>query len=261
MPFFKLDNRLVYYAHVPKCGGSSVANYLRDRFGDLAFYENWYKSTPEHQRWTKSSPQHVDVVALERLIPLSFFSDIFTIVRHPVGRAISTYHFQLEVERSVPEGTSFTDWLSGLGETLRDSPFAYDNHTRPMSDIVPAGAQVFYMEHGLDALVPWFDALTGRKDAPRALLPENTRGAHVKPSGGRVTPSSRDLDLIAEIYSADFERFGYVVSEKMPQATAPVLDADFQADRDRALAQAMTPVAQLRRRIQRRFRRHRWWRV
>lgn len=261
MPFFRIDTRLVYYAHVPKCGGSSVANYLRDRFGTLGFSDKGFLKRPEGMRWTKSSPQHVDAETLERLIPHDFFDEIFTIVRHPVGRAVSTYHFQLEVEKSIPAGTSFHDWLSGLRDTLRDQPFAYDNHTRPMSDIVPEGAQVFYLEHGLDALVPWFDGLTGRADGPRAFLPENTRGAHVRGTGAQVRPDGRDLALIAEIYAADFARFAYRPDQKAPTIPAPALSADTLAARDRALASAAHPVNRLRRRIERRMQRQRWWQI
>jgi hypothetical protein len=253
MPFFQVNQSLIYYAHVPKCGGSSIANYIRERFGPLAFHDNIYNRQPEAQRWTASSPQHVDAVTLERLIPLSFFAGIFTIVRHPLGRAVSTYHFQLELERSIPQGTSFTDWLKMLETQHAQSPFIYDNHTRPMSDIVPEGATVFHMEHGLDALVPWFDALAGQGDGPRAIVPENVRGEHVKVTGTRVTPSDTDIDLIAQIYAADFKRFGYVPGDKTPTAAAPEITPDFIATRDRALAAAARPAARLRRKVMRKI--------
>ncbi|GGB06765.1 sulfotransferase family 2 domain-containing protein [Allosediminivita pacifica] len=255
MPFFKIDQRLVYYAHVPKCGGSSIAQYIRDRFGPLAFHESGFLSRPEAERWTKSSPQHVDAEVLERLIPLSFFDAVFTIVRHPVKRAVSTYHFQLELEQSILPGTSFSDWLSGLEERHARDTFAFDNHTRPMTEIVPEGATVFHMEHGLDSLVLWFDAVSGRAEGPRAILPENTRGDYVQVSGERVTPSEGDIAAIARIYAADFKRFGYVPDDFAPVAAAPQLDAGFLKARDKALANAASPVGRLRRKVVRRLQR------
>lgn len=253
MPFFKIDNRLVYYAHVPKCGGSSIANYIHERFGALAFHDNNYMKQSATHRWTKSSPQHVDAVTLERLIPLSFFDAVFAIVRHPVKRAISTYHFQLEVERSLPKSIGFTSWLRDLQSKNIENAFAFDNHTRPMSDIVPEGTTVFHMEHGLDSLVAWFDVLTGNEKGPRAILPENTRGQHVKIKTERVTPSRTDLNLIAEIYATDFKRFGYAPESQAPKADAPVLNAAFLAARDRALAAAARPTARLRRKVMRKI--------
>ena len=254
MPLFKIDQKLVYYAHVPKCGGSSIANYIRERFGALGFHDNAYFKQAPAQRWTASSPQHVDAATLERLIPLSFFAAAFTIVRHPVERAVSIYHFQMELEKSIPEGTSFTDWLRGLAAMRADSPFSCDNHTRPMCDIVPEGATIFYMEHGLDALVPWFDALAGTQNGQRTIITENIRGEYVKVDQDRVTPGPDDLDLIAEIYAADFKRFGYIIDAKEPEAPVPEISAAFMAQRDRALAAAVSPLGRIKRKAMRKFR-------
>lgn len=252
MPFFKIDSRLVYYAHVPKCGGSSIANYLRDRFGALAFYDTRHHDGPEAARWTKSSPQHVDAAALETLIPLSFFSAMFTFVRHPVSRVVSSYHFQAEVEQLIDPETSFSDWLRGLAAGDAATPFAFDNHIRPMSDIVPEGATVFHMEHGMDQMIPWLDGLAGRADGPRAIPRDNIRGQYAKDGagGGRaVTPSPEDLALIEQIYAQDFERFGYRPDEKAPLTPPPQIDAAFLAARDRALAKANGPVARAKRKL------------
>jgi hypothetical protein len=251
MPFFKTAQRLVYYAHVPKCGGTSIADYISLRFGPLAFHDNIYMSRPEAQRWTRSSPQHVDAATLERLVPLPFFDAVFAVVRHPVARAISTYHFQLEVERTIPAGTGFSEWLARLAP---DVPFLYDNHVRPMDMIVPPGATIFHLEHGIDALVDWFDLVAGTRSGPRVILPENARGAYLKGNTTpRVKPAAADIDLIGRIYARDFARFGYLPDNPQPKAAAPVLSAAFLAERDAALAAANRPWARLRRRIRRRL--------
>lgn len=253
MPFFTANGSFVYYAHVPKCGGSSIASYIRDRFGRLGFHDNRYLALPEAARWTKSSPQHIDRDTLERLIPAAFFSAVFTIVRHPVERAISTYHFQLELERSIPEGQSFTDWLRAVAQPDPAQAFRYDNHVRPMTELVPETATVFYMEHGLDALVPWFDAIAGDSLGPRAILPENKRGEHVRTASARVTPSPADIALLAEIYRDDFRRFGYLPDRKAPQVAAPQIDAKFIAEHDKYLKAAHAPVARLKRKLMRKL--------
>jgi len=255
MPIFRIDHQLVYYAHVPKCGGSSIANYIADRFGALGFYDTGFHNRPETLRWTRSSPQHVDVITLSELIPLEYFAAVFAFVRHPVPRAVSCYHFQAEVEKSIPAGQSFTDWLRGLAAGNPDKPFAFDNHTRPMTDIVPEGATVFHLEYGADQLIPWVDALAGQAEGPRAIPPDNVRGQHVHAAGGKVTPSAEDMALISEIYSADFKRFNYDPGRESPLTPTPRIDADFLAARDRDLKAAARPFSRLKRRIRGRLHR------
>ncbi len=209
MPIFKTHGKLIYYAHVPKCGGSAVAAYLRDRCGPVAFHNNAYLKTPERDRWTRSSPQHVDREALGLLFPPGFFDAAFTIVRHPVARLISAYHFQLEVEKTVPAGTGFSAWLDHIEAAEARDPFVFDNHTRPMDAIVPEGAEVFRLEDGIDALIPWLDSVTGTAEGPREIPKVNERGAYAKGGGEKARPTEADLARIETRYAADFTRFGY----------------------------------------------------
>ncbi len=67
MPIIRADSKLIFFAHVPKCGGSAVQTYLNNRFGPLAFEDRRFLSVPERKRWSKTSPQHVDVETLNRM--------------------------------------------------------------------------------------------------------------------------------------------------------------------------------------------------
>jgi len=254
MPFFKFENKFIYYAHVPKCGGSSVAYYLQDRFGELAFFDNQFAALGEGRRWTKSSPQHVDVGTLERMIPLHFFDAMFAIVRHPVARTISTFHFQRDVEKSIPEGMGLTEWLAALEPA--QSHFQYDNHVLPMNRIVPPGAAVFHLEHGLDQLTLWLDKVTGNTNGPRAFEQVNKRGAYDKNPGAQkaqVEPTAEDLARIGTIYAEDFERFGYEVNSRAPQAAAPEITDAFIAAREAEIKRMNAPLRRLQRKVQRRL--------
>lgn len=242
MPFFKAGSKLVYYAHVPKCGGSAVEHFIQGRAGQMALVDTGYMAIPEEMRWSKTSPQHINVEALNRLIPLEFFDASFTIVRHPVARVVSAYHFQLEQEGRISKSVNFSDWLEDLSLAHGENPYAYDNHLRAMDDIVPEGAEVFYLEHGLDALVPWFDTLLGNQAAPRAVHRVNERASG---GGQKVEPSPSDLVQIETIYKADFERFGYALGEKLPKAPAPVLSPEIIAARDAELKAAGSPMAKV----------------
>ncbi|MEO1222940.1 MAG: sulfotransferase family 2 domain-containing protein [Pseudomonadota bacterium] len=207
MPFFRVASKLVYFAHVPKCAGSAIENYVGARFGTVAFLDRFYLSQPMAARWSKSSPQHIDAASLQRLIPLNLFDAMFAVVRHPATRLVSVYRFQRDIERSIPSHQAFPDWLHGLAEKRQANPFVYDNHIRPMSDLVPDNAKVFRLEDGLDSVVAWLDDLAGTVDGPRAVPIVNKSSAAQE--GRAVRPSDDDLRLIAEIFAVDFVRFGY----------------------------------------------------
>lgn len=241
MPIIRAGAQLLYYAHVPKCGGSAIETYLEDRFGKIAFVDKHHHRVPLERRWSRTSPQHVSLQVLDRLFPQDFFDASFAVVRHPVARIVSAYHFQLEIEHSEPANISFPFWLERLADTMADDPFVYDNHTRPMAELVPQDAKVFHLEHGLDAMVPWLDNLLGSASGPRAIARVNARKG--RGGGQKVSPSKTDIDLIAELYAQDFERFGYVPDQKAPLHDAPVLSPDFVIARDAELARINTTTA------------------
>lgn len=223
MPIFRCRDKLVFYAHVPKCAGSAVNRYLTERFGAIAFQDERFLMRPEKERWSRTSPQHIDREARARLFPEGFFDASFSIVRHPVARAVSIYNFQREVENTIPEGTGFSSWLEALPELLTGDPRAFDNHARPMDELVPDDAAVFRLEDGTEGLIAWLDALQGKAAQPREIAPANRRSdrrGSVTWIGGRngvggeappVRPNAADLEIIASVYARDFARFGYQV--------------------------------------------------
>ena len=215
MPLFRVNRQLHFFAHVPKCAGSSVENYLRERFGGLAFYDNNHTQTPLNTRWSNTSPQHIDIVSFHKLIPENWIVSSFAVVRHPVRRVVSAYHFQAEVEGKLQGDQSIDDWLAAWIATADTNGFLYDNHLRRQTELVPDDAQIFYLEHGLDAVVGYLDALAGNANGPRSILADNTRKAGHKPA---VQLSDASMALIANYYAADFARFGYSLNDPKPLA-------------------------------------------
>ena len=210
MPIFRCRSKLVYYAHVPKCAGSAVNRYLAARFGAIAFQDERFLLRPTEASWTRSSPQHVDRHALERLFPQGFLDESFTIVRHPVDRVLSVFAFQKEVERTIPRDLGFSEWLEELPDLLQEDPFAFDNHARPMDDLVPEGARAFKLEEGFGALIAWLDALQGEAAGARQIAPANRRSDRRGRGGASPPrPSEADRRAIEALYARDFARFGY----------------------------------------------------
>jgi hypothetical protein len=42
MPIFRVNEKIVFFCHVPKCAGTAVNLYLQARFGKLAFIRDGY---------------------------------------------------------------------------------------------------------------------------------------------------------------------------------------------------------------------------
>jgi hypothetical protein len=219
MPLIKANGKLVYFAHVPKCAGTAVARYLEARFGPPALSDRQFRALPEAQRWTRSSPQHIPRDALARLFPPEFFDASFAVIRHPVDRLASVFLFQREKEGTIPPDLSFADWLGRIAADRARDPFAYDNHTRPMTDFVPEGAVLFRIEDGVEAVEAWCDATFGAQTGadPVRIPRVNTRYRRLKEAGPDAPPpppfalTPADRALVAKLFAVDFERFGYAV--------------------------------------------------
>lgn len=218
MPVFRIGDKLHYYAHVPKCGGSSVESYLKARFGALGFLDGRFLSIAPAERWTKSSPQHLPWAAFSRLVPADWIASSFAVVRHPVKRLVSAFQFQVEVEGTVAPLWSIDEWFDDWLKRAEEEPFLYDNHLCPQSAIVPPEATVFRLEDGLDAIIPHLDRLAGNSGGPRSVRAENVRKKGMGPDAERLKPSAETLARVARFYAADFARFGY--GEGLPPKSA-----------------------------------------
>lgn len=214
MPLFRVKDQLCYFAHVPKCAGMAIELYLEARFGTIGLRDDAYLSVRPSRRWTKSSPQHMDAAALARLLPPSYLHASFTVVRHPDKRLLSVFLYQRDIERTLPADIEFGAFLADVPRRWKRNPFYLDNHPRPMTDLVPEDTTVFRLEDGTQPIVDWLDQLAGNSDGPPDIPVIN--GYRQQLYHHRLVPgpdtklTSDHRALIAEIYAADFERFGYM---------------------------------------------------
>lgn len=212
MPIVRIAGKLIYFAHVPKCAGTALELYLQARFGPLVLRDPRHTLHPAGTVWPRSSPQHIDLVSLSRLIPSGFCDASFAVVRHPVDRILSTYHFQSEVQQIIAPDQSLTDWLAALPALMAADPFYADNHCRPMGDLVPQEAEVFQLEAGLDPVVDWLDGQAGTRDGARSIGSVNRRGSrpqHPRTLTPRRWPTAADVARVEQLYAANMVRFGY----------------------------------------------------
>jgi hypothetical protein len=222
MPIFRIGAELHYYAHVPKCAGSAIEDYLIRRFGPLAFANTKFTAVEETQRWTKSSPQHAAMADVNALIPESWIASSFAVVRHPVKRLVSSFQFQIDVEKTVPEGVGIDEWFDDWLATSAADPFRFDNHLRPQSALIPAAAKIFRMEEGLGGVVAYLDSIAGNSFGAREIAHVNVARSKSDGAARSAVPSAATMKKIAAYYAADFRRFGYDLDTKsLPKRMPP----------------------------------------
>ncbi|MGR3371551.1 MAG: sulfotransferase family 2 domain-containing protein [Pseudooceanicola nanhaiensis] len=216
MPVIRIGPKLLYFAHAPKCGGTSVEEYVTERFGPPALLDRRFMLRPE-PRWSRSSPQHMDVETFRTLFPEGFFDDVFALVRHPAMRLRSAYGFS---RRRIGPG-GFEGFLRRIPRLSAKQHLKLDNHFRPMSDIVPNEARIFRLEDGDAGMIAYLDRLADSEDGPRALphsqkgpqrmRPKNPVKALFQPLARPPIPplDERLCRMIHDLYAEDYERFGY----------------------------------------------------
>lgn len=221
MPICRAGDALVFFAHVPKCAGTTVERYLIQRFGPLGMLDTMFGSRSVANAWSVSPPQHIPDVIRSDLLPDTLFDALFATVRHPADRIRSVYMFQSVVENAQPLKLRFDLWVDGIARALATDPYALHGHLRPMSDFVPTAAQVFKIEDGLAPIIPWLDGVSNTHSEPREFGAFNVTESRMKNAGlpmNRPDLSLPVLKKIREIYAQDYDRFGYDLEPKPDDA-------------------------------------------
>ena len=155
MPLARLGQALVFFAHIPKTGGTSVEAYLQAK-GRMALH---------HSRsgdWLGVSPQHMHAAVQRALFPDGFCDHAFTVLRDPVARLQSEYRYRIgHAENRGVAIAPFDDWVRVVFRRFRKNPSMLDNHIRPQAEFVTPGMRLFRLEDGLDAVFDWIDTLGG----------------------------------------------------------------------------------------------------
>lgn len=213
MPSLTLGHRLIWFAHCPKAGGTSVERVLVDHFGAAVGHlhwgwDLWWKGGGWRRADPPNSPQHLiwedAAQALPRAPDL-----VFALVRDPVARLASEYRYQRKLRRGTRLGRwlahlPFPLWIRLMLHVARANPYAFDNHLRPQCDFIPESATVFRLEDGMEPVGAWLadhaEAAALVFQVPRLL------------ASGDAAPviNARDQALIARVFAADYDRFGYV---------------------------------------------------
>lgn len=173
MPILRKNGQKVYFAHVPKCAGSSLYNLfmsngwqmsnfgrpegplgttgtakmIRDEFGitDLQKEGDYSKVV--------TSVQHVTADIWDGWGP---FDSSFALVRHPMARFKSAYSYRYvttignsNVKHTPATLAEFNSIMMPFFQNeLAKAPHAFDNHFRPMKDFLLPSTKIYALEHG-----------------------------------------------------------------------------------------------------------------
>lgn len=210
MPIVRINSKILYFCHIPKCGGSSVEQYLDlVSNGNIGFLDPNHTTHAEGSVWSSSSPQHIDGISLGRLFPKGIIDEYVVVTRNPFDRFVSAYKFQKYKENELvfDDVNGFIESLSLL--KINKLGWA-DNHFLPQFRFIDPRVNTthFKLEDGLDRVKSFLDMTFFGNDLLLQMPHENKSEAlSFDPSELILTDKTKGL--IRDWYSRDFELFNY----------------------------------------------------
>jgi hypothetical protein len=216
VPLARINGKLLFFAHIPKTGGTSVEAYLRAK-GALALHG-------AGEGWSSTPLQHLQRAAYEEILPPGSYDHGFAILRDPVARLVSEFRMRVEprgarlrplgwlrVARNFAIGRKtygariqrrleyldFDAWVDRVFAAFARDPYYRSNHIRPQHEFIAPGHRLFRFEHGLDPVFRWIDAVT--ETPPVAGAFHERRSAPLD-----VSMRPETLRRIRAFYAADF---------------------------------------------------------
>ena len=210
MPSLTLPDRLIWFAHCPKAGGTSVEQFMVAHWGEAVGHlhwgwDLWWKGGGWRKADPPNSPQHLIWEDALKALPRAP-DQVFALVRDPVARMASEYRWQRQGRRGTKLGKAlaclpFSFWLRCMLALARLNPHAFDNHLRPQSDFIPENAKIFRLEGGMAPVLRWLSDAAGHPQDP--LVP------HAIATGPEGSTGPEEAARIAWAFAEDYARFGY----------------------------------------------------
>lgn len=224
MPIFKVNQKLVYFAHIPKCGGSALEAALRASDIEISFLDPHFWERGK-DRWFNSSPQHIPQSVRQVLFDDGLFDYEFAIVRDPVERFLSAFNYNRKKIGGMVSLDAFLRRTEKRVSSHGDYWGArFDNHFLPSSRFVSGRTNIFFLSEGLDAAlsvigqelevtlaqakrenVQRYDKLTKSKSRFRSRAKSLIYSDSPRP--GDLTDVQ--VQTLKQLYKEDYERFSF----------------------------------------------------
>jgi hypothetical protein len=200
MPLYRSQSALIFFVHIPKAGGTSIENALKNAGVRRAMIMSKAKNLAAD--YGRCTPQHIHANVYKRYLPKSFLDYAFTVVRNPYGRIASEYKMKV---MDGKESATPSAWIMDAIKRYKKFSYTRDNHIRPQVEFLAAHVEQFRLEDGLDKpLQAAFRALG--LPAPE-IVPHNRKG-----SAEKLQINAKALKCIRDFYSCDFEHLGYDIN-------------------------------------------------
>ncbi len=211
MPIFQTKIGIAYFAHIPKCAGTTIEAHLRRRFGPLGLIG-------DIPGWP-TSLQHITWPELQILLPQPWIARSFAMTRHPLSRFVSSFNMRLtQIHPPFPRETGLSDFFNWTASRLPTRPDLLDNHLRPQMDFLGQETRCFPLEDGLDPLLSYLDATFGKWSDPEPIDHIDHRPTETAELFEIETAIPEHVIAgIAQIYEKDFKILGYdMTPTKLP---------------------------------------------
>jgi len=212
MPILFHRDRVSHFAHIPKCAGTSIEDYLISQGVKTFFLDRSYKHSKGGANWNASSPQHVDGWALSKLFSPSLIDTCFGVCRRPEDRLISAFKFQLR-HQYIDRSLSLSEFVKTQLKKHALSVGFLDNHFLPQVYFLLPNKdyKIFRLEDGLGEIKSFIDSnvLGAELNNP---MPHNNASpvSHTDDPKFRLDQEARQI--IQRIYKDDFDTFGYPIA-------------------------------------------------
>lgn len=239
MPLCRIADTMLYFAHIPKTGGSSVEAYMEAK-GSVALRHNRLAGD-----WSRTTPQHIPAAVFSAYIPDDFYDCGFAILRDPKAKMISTFRMRVS-DRHVWTNPlnwllwlwakahgrkvfairvwrfrltlDFDTWMWIVSHWMRRSPYIYDGHCLPQSAYMHPGQELFLFEDGLEPVFRWIDTVSGTPALPGSFHEKKAKGA-------AVTCSPATEARLRTVYAEDYALIARLRADLEAARTAPAADA------------------------------------
>ena len=195
MPLYKINDKLIYFAHIPKTGGTSVEDAL-GRVGKVCLNKK-----PEG---IPIPAQHFHAEIFDVLIPSNFYDRGYLICRNPYMRLISEYRHQWVRKRFTK--TSFDSWAKKVLRKYKTNPALHHNHIRPQIEFLSKKIEIYKFENGLQQVVNEICDYCGVPDQ----IDLSWFKCYEKQE---IVIHRKTLERVAAFYEKDFDTFGYDMAD------------------------------------------------
>ena len=207
MPIFTKNDVSVFFSHIPKTGGSSAERFL---------FSNGYRMSFTSRGIEPCSLQHRHNKDPELLAELLKVKPIykFTIIRHPVDRAISNFFNTRESRlHQITTSEDFHNWVTSTLEEYKTNNFVADNHIRPQVEFLHEGIDIYTFGQW-DKLC---DGLANHCEINTKYFPHVHKGTSNTTSSDfckdvlNWTPKEKTIEILKDFYKEDFKLFFSIV--------------------------------------------------